>query len=115
MPIDVHRRAVFHCFPRSARIAGIFLPGFVEAYLWTYGNARSRAGARASTYGNVRSRAGARASTSRLINRRDVRAAMQWFYAQVAREIPRDEPMPMTVSGIRARLVEFGCWRAKYV
>jgi len=44
-----NRRAVFHCFPRSASIARMFLPGFVEAYLWTYGNARSRAGARAST------------------------------------------------------------------
>ena len=61
----------------------MFLPGFVEAYLWTYDNARSRAGARASN--------------SRLMKRRDVRAAMQWFYAQVARDIPRDEPMTMTV------------------
>lgn len=93
------RRAVFHCCLRSARIAGIFLPGFVEAYLWTYGNARSRAGARAST--------------SRLMKRRDVRAAIQWFYAQVSNEIPRDEPMPKTVSGIGARLAELGCWRAQ--
>ncbi len=56
----------------------MFLPEAVEAYLWTYGNARSRLGARASA--------------SRLITRRDVRAAMQWFYAQVSNEIPRDEP-----------------------
>jgi hypothetical protein len=44
--------------------------------------------------GNARSRAGARASTSRLMKRRDVRAAIQWFYAQASSEIPRDEPMP---------------------
>ena len=72
----------------------MFLPGFVEAYLWTYDNARSLAGARAST--------------SRLMSRRDVRAAVQWFYAQVSNEIPREEPMPKTVSGIRARLARHG-------
>jgi hypothetical protein len=89
-----------HCCPRSARIAGIILPGFVEAYLWTYGNARSRAGARAST--------------SRLMKRRDVRAAMQWFYAQLSHEIPADELMPDTVSRIRNRLAELGNWRARF-
>jgi hypothetical protein len=47
----------------------MFLPGFVEAYLWTYDNARGRPGARASP--------------SRSMKRRDVRAAMQWFYARV--------------------------------
>jgi hypothetical protein len=29
------------------------------------------------------------------------------------REIPRDEPMPETVSGVRARLAELGSWRAR--
>lgn len=47
------------------------------------------------------------------MRRPHVKAAMQWFYAQMAREIARDEPMPETVSGIRARLAELGCWRAR--
>jgi hypothetical protein len=35
----------FHCCPRGARIAAMFfLPGFVEAYLWTYSKAWGRAG-----------------------------------------------------------------------
>jgi hypothetical protein len=59
---------------RGLHVAGTFLPRFVEAYLWTYDSARSRAGARAST--------------SRLMKRRGVRSAMRWFYAQANNEIP---------------------------
>jgi hypothetical protein len=44
------------------------------------------------------------------MKRRDVRAAIQWFYAQASSEIPRDEPMPETASEIRARLAELGCY-----
>ena len=40
-------------------------------------------------------------------------AARQWFAARLERDIPRDEPMPMTVSGIGARLAELGNWRAR--
>ena len=94
-------RCVFECCPRGTRFAWIVALPIVEAYL--------------RTYPNVRSRAGASASASRLMKRRDVRSAMQWFYAQVSNEIPRGEPMPETVSAIRARLAELGSWRTKYV
>lgn len=60
-------------------------------------------------------RATARASASRLMRHPHVRAAMQWFYARLSREIPREEPMPNTASGIWVRLAELGCWRAKHV
>ena len=43
-------------------------------------------------------------------------AARQWFAVRCAageRDIPRNEPMPITVSGIRARLAELGNWRAR--
>lgn len=91
-------RAAKKCCPGGMRAFGFNIPGIVTAYIETY---------------QPKSRAGARASASRLMRRPHVKAAMQWFYAQMAREIARDEPMPETVSGIRARLAELGCWRAR--
>ena len=40
---------------------------------------------------------------------------MQWFYARLSREIPGEELMPNTASGIWVRLAELGNWRAKHV
>ena len=72
--------------PGGMRAFGFNIPGIVTTYIETY---------------QPKSRAGARASASRLMRRPHVKAAMQWFYAQMAREIPGDEPMPETGSGIR--------------
>lgn len=83
------------------RYMGFTLAPLVEAYLRVYPKARSRAGARASM--------------SRLMRRRDVRAAVQWFYAVSDGDIPRGIAMPETPSGIRAELEKAGSWRAKYV
>ena len=55
-----------------------------------------------------RRRAVATAATAQLMRRRDVQAARAWYYAKLAHEIPRDEPMPRTVLGLRARLTEVG-------
>lgn len=76
---------------------GISVPGIVSAYVSVY---------------RPRSRRGAHASTSRLLRHPDVRAARQWFYAQVNLEISLDEMMPQTASGIWQRLREVGSWRA---
>lgn len=75
------------------------LPGIVSAYVSTY---------------RPRSRNGAYASASRLLQRADVRAARQWFYAQSGGELPPGEKMPTTASCIRARLRELGNRRADY-
>lgn len=60
------------------------------------------------SYADARSRRGAAASMSRLMCRSDVRTVRAWHYAQLNREIPRDEPMPQTVSAIRQRLRDVG-------
>lgn len=90
-------RSVTEAVEHGSRCFG--LPGIVSAYIKTY---------------SPRSRRGAYASTNRLLKRTDVRAARQWFYAQSSGEIPRDETMPRTESGIRKRLREIGSWRANY-
>lgn len=56
-------------------------------------------------------RKGAAASASRLRRRNDVKAARAWHYARFDGEIPRDEPMPRTVSAIIQRLREVRSWR----
>ncbi len=53
----------------------------------------------------------AAASASRLSRRNDVKAARAWHYARFDGEIPRDEPMPRTVSAIIQRLREVRSWR----
>jgi len=68
------RRAVFEACPRGSRFF-VAVPPLYAAYLRTYHGARSKAGARAST--------------SRLMKRRDVRVAVQWFYAVLNGEVPR--------------------------
>lgn len=60
----------------------------------------------------AKSRRAAAASMSRLLRRRDVKAARAWFYSKVRYEIPQDEPMPDTASGINQRLRELGSWGA---
>jgi hypothetical protein len=80
-------RAVWECVPRGIKALGF--PGVVAAYIKTY---------------NPRSYAGARASASRLMRHPHVRAAMQWFRAQVVNEIPRGEAMPQTSIAIWRRL-----------
>ena len=94
-------RAVYECCPGGGRSFGTTIPPVVEAYL--------------RTYPSTRSRAAARASASRLMRHPHVRAVMQWFYARLSREIPGEEPMPNTASGIWARLAELGNWRVKHI
>lgn len=98
---EVVRHASRFCVKNGMRYMGFILLPLVEAYLRVYPKARSRAGARASM--------------SRLMRRRDVRAAAEWFLAIESGEIPRGLIMPETPSGIRAELEKLGCWRAKYV
>lgn len=76
-----------------------YLPPYTNAYLRAFPAAKKR---RAAT-----------ASMSRLLHHPDVKATRTWFYAQVNREITREEPMPTTASGIWQRLLELGNWRAR--
>lgn len=94
-------RAASYCVKNGMTCLGMRIPPIVEAYLWAYPKAKSRAGARACS--------------SRLWKRRDVRAAVHWFYAVQNGEVPRGIAMPETPSGIRAELEKAGSWRAKYV
>jgi len=96
-----HCLFALHSVAKSVRRGrrSLGMPGRVSAYVSIY---------------RPRSRRGARTSTSRLLKRRDVRAAQQWFYAQSGRELPLDERMPDTASGIRRRLRELGNRRADY-
>jgi hypothetical protein len=64
-----------------------------------------------SAFPRALGRKGAAASASRLRRRNDVKAARAWHYARFDGEIPRDEPMPRTVSAIVQRLREAGSWR----
>lgn len=66
------------------------IPPYVDAYQRTYGNARNRAGARASM--------------SRLLKHPDVKAARAWWYAVINQRVPQDEDMPQTAAAIRERL-----------
>jgi hypothetical protein len=66
------------------------IPPYVDAYQRTYGNARSRAGARASM--------------SRLLKHPDVKAARAWWYAKINNRVPQDEDMPATAAAIWRRL-----------
>lgn len=94
-------RAVYDCIKNGSKFMGFNLPPFVEAYLRLYPKAKSRARARASM--------------SRLMRRRDVRAAVQWYYAEMTGEVPRFTAMPETPSGIKAIMEQAGCWRAPYI
>ncbi len=66
-----------------------------------------------SAYPRALKRNAAAASASRLRRRNDVKAARAWHYARFDGEIPRDEPMPRTVSAIVQRLREAGSWRVR--
>ena len=90
-------RSVTQAVKHGSNFCGVGIPGIVSAYVSIY---------------KPRSRNGAYASTSRLLKRRDVWAARQWFYAQSSGEVPHDATMPRTVSGIKMRLRELGNWRA---
>jgi hypothetical protein len=89
-------RAARECVPRGMK--ALSFPGIVAAYIKTY---------------NPRSYAGARASASRLMRHPHVRAAMQWSYAQMSDELPREGPMPTTAIGVGLRLRELGNWRVR--
>jgi hypothetical protein len=58
------------------------------------------------TFPNAKSRAGACASANRLMKRRDVRMARLWF--QRTTQVRNFEPMPVTVDAIIHRLRELG-------
>lgn len=58
--------------------------------------------------------ASARASASRLMRHPDVQACREWYFARTAQELPHNETMPLTASGIWQRFAELGVWRAKY-
>lgn len=60
-----------------------------------------------------RSKNGAYVSVSRLLNRRDIQAARQWYFAKLGNEIPEDLPMPRTPRAIWAKLEEHGSRRAQ--
>lgn len=64
-----------------------------------------------NAYPRALGRKGAAASASRLRRRNDVKAARAWHYARFDGDVPRDEPMPRTVSAIVQRLREAGSWR----
>jgi hypothetical protein len=64
-------------------------------------------------YPRALKRNAAAASASRLRRRNDVKAARAWHYARFDGDVPRDEPMPRTVSAIIQRLREAGSWRVK--
>jgi hypothetical protein len=91
------RRSVFESVQGGMRFAGYCLPPLYMACLRTYPRLSRR-------------RAVATAATAQLMRRREVRAARSWYFAIMNSEIPRDEPMPRTVSGIRARLTEVGSY-----
>lgn len=74
------------------------MPPYTDAYLRTFPAARKRRAAAASM--------------SRLLRHPHVRAARAWFHAKISHEIPPEEPMPDTASGIWLRLRELGSWRA---
>ena len=93
------RRSVFKCIPRGMENYRFHLPPIYVAYLRCYSKALSKAVARAAA--------------ARLMRRRHVQAARAWYYARVCQEIPQAEPMPRTVSGIRARFTEVGSYRAR--
>ena len=73
-------------------------PPYTDAYLRAFPAARKRRAAAASM--------------SRLLRHPHVRAARAWFYSKISHEIPREEPMPETATGIWQRLRELGSWRA---
>jgi hypothetical protein len=89
------RRSVYESVKGGMRFAGYCLPPLYMACLRTYPRLSRR-------------RAVATAATAQLMRRREVQAARAWYYAVMNREILRDEPMPRTVMGIRARLTEVG-------
>ena len=62
----------------------------------------------------ARSEAGAAASCSRLLRRRDIFAARQFYYAQLSGEIPEEGNHPSTASEIWDILNQHGSWRANY-
>lgn len=64
-------------------------------------------------YPRALKRNAAAASASRLRRRNDVKAARTWHYARHDGDVPRDEPMPRTVSAIIQRLREVRSWRVK--
>ncbi len=61
-------------------------------------------------YPRALKRNAAAASASRLRRRNDVKAARAWHYARHDGDVPRDEPMPRTVSAINQRLREVRGW-----
>jgi hypothetical protein len=75
-----------------------YLPPYTDAYLRSFPAAKKRRAAAASM--------------SRLLHHPGVKAARKWYYAWANREIPHEETMPDTASGILQRLRELGNWRA---
>ncbi len=98
-----HRDFAFEWSTRAIRGGSpwLGLPGIGSAYARIYGEKKNR---------NARD-----AAASRLAKHSDVRAVRHWVCAQLGREVPLDEPMPRTRSGIRDRLRELGSWRARCI
>jgi hypothetical protein len=98
------RHFLFALFSTMAAIKGGSswaggMPCFTDAYLKAFPAAKNRRAAAASM--------------SRLLRRNDVKAASAWHYARLDGDVPRDEPMPRTVSGIIERLRQAGSWRVR--
>jgi hypothetical protein len=88
------RRSVCEGVPRGMNFAGIHFPPILEVY--------------SQVYSGVRDKGVANAAASRLLKRKDVRAARAWYYAVLNGEIAASEPMPKWPSKIWERLAQVG-------
>jgi hypothetical protein len=102
-PISIrHWNFAFHSAYSAIKGGSSFIfriPPFTDAYLQAFPAAKKRRAAAASM--------------SRLLRHPHVRAARAWFYSKISQEIPKEETMPGTASGIWQRLRELGSWRVR--
>jgi hypothetical protein len=84
------RRSVREGVRRGMNFAGIHFPPILEIY--------------PRVYPGVRNKCVANAAASRLMKRKDVRAARAWYYAVLSGEVAAGEPMPIWPSKILERL-----------
>jgi hypothetical protein len=92
--VEFARFSVFDGVPRGISFAGIHFPPILEVY--------------PRVYSGVRKKGVANAAASRLMKRKDVRAARAWYYAVLNGELAAGEPMPKWPSKIWERLVQVG-------
>jgi hypothetical protein len=88
------RRSVREGVRREMNFAGIHFPPILEVY--------------PRVCPGVRNKCVANAAASRLMKRKDVRAARAWYYAVLNGELAAGEPIPKWPSKIWERLVQVG-------